>query len=185
MNQLNHRIIVYCDGSCWVNPGGKGGYASLIFYEDRSLVENRNDAYILYGSSSETTNNVMELLGVLKSLEFIIDNLPLNVHIYTDSKYICLGVSEWIRSWRNNNWCTSTDKEIKNKDIWMNIDALLNKMNVTIEWTKAHYTDEYNNIVDIVAKYAGTHQLSCVRAIEIEKLKYHFWRNSINEYLKY
>ena len=77
------------------------------------------------------------------------------VQIFTDSKYVKSGITEWIYNWKKNGWKTANKKKVKNKDLWTELDILANEFEISWNWVKAHSTDELNNEVDLNAKEAA------------------------------
>ena len=137
-------IKIYTDGSCLKNPGS-GGWAAIIF-------EN-GDIKKVSGSEKNTTNNRMELMAPINALKKIEHNKK--IEIYTDSKYVKLGITEWINSWLKNNWKTSKREDVKNKDLWLELYNLNKSLNVKWNWVKAHAGDPLNEEVDLLAKKAA------------------------------
>ena len=138
------EIIIYTDGSCLNNPGN-GGWAAIII-EDGIKKE-------ISGSEKYSTNNRMELTAAIKALHAI--GKDKKVKIYTDSKYLKHGIEEWINKWKNNNWKTTDKKDVKNKDLWTDLDLMIKSHKITWEWVKGHSTSEHNNRVDELAKIAA------------------------------
>ena len=134
-------IKIYTDGSCIGNPG-KGGWAAIIFMN--------NEKKILKGSKDLTTNNQMELTATIKALEYI--GTKEKIQIYTDSKYVKQGITEWITKWKINGWKTSKKEEVKNKDLWLELDNLTSKNSIEWVWVKAHSDNDLNNEVDLLAR---------------------------------
>ena len=134
-------IKIYTDGSCIGNPG-KGGWAAIIF--------TNNEKKILKGSKDLTTNNQMELTATIKALEYI--STKDKIQIYTDSKYVKQGITEWITKWKINGWKTSKKEEVKNKDLWLELDNLTSKNSIEWVWVKAHSDNDLNNEVDLLAR---------------------------------
>ena len=134
-------IKIYTDGSCIGNPG-KGGWAAIIF--------KKNEKKILKGSKDITTNNQMELTATIKALEYI--STKDKIQIYTDSKYVKQGITEWITKWKINGWKTSKKEEVKNKDLWLELDNLTSKNSIEWVWVKAHSDNDLNNEVDLLAR---------------------------------
>ena len=134
-------IKIYTDGSCIGNPG-KGGWAAIIF--------NNNEKKILKGSKDITTNNQMELTATIKALEYI--STKDKIQIYTDSKYVKQGITEWITKWKINGWKTSRKEVVKNKDLWLELDNLTSKNSIEWVWVKAHSDNDLNNEVDLLAR---------------------------------
>ena len=77
------------------------------------------------------------------------------VQIFTDSKYVKSGITEWIHSWKKNGWKTASKQKVKNKDLWVELDLLANEFDIKWSWVKAHSTDKLNNEVDLIAREAA------------------------------
>ena len=137
-------IKVYTDGSCLKNPG-KGGWAAIII-NDRGKTE-------IKGSQKNTTNNQMELTAPIMALKKIPKGSK--IQIFTDSKYVKSGITEWIHSWKKNGWKTADKKEVKNKELWIELDDLSSAFDIDWIWVKAHSTDELNNEVDLLARLSA------------------------------
>ena len=137
----NINYIIYTDGACLGNPG-KGGWAAII-------IEPTGEREIA-GYEKSTTNNRMELKAVIEALKEIKDNSQIT--LFSDSKYVIDGITKWIENWKMNDWKTSNKKEIKNLDLWMDLDKLTLKFQITWNWVRGHSTDEYNNKVDKLAR---------------------------------
>ncbi len=137
-------IKIYTDGSCIGNPG-KGGWAAIIL--------NHGERTEIKGSEKDTTNNQMELLAPIQALKKIPKGSK--VEIFTDSKYVKSGITEWIHNWKKNGWKTANKKEVSNKELWTELDLLNNEFEVNWNWVKAHSTDKLNNEVDLLARNAA------------------------------
>ena len=138
-------IKVYTDGSCLENPG-KGGWAAIII-NDSGRIE-------IKGSKENTTNNQMELTAPIMALKKIPQGSK--VQIFTDSKYVKSGITEWIHNWKKNGWKTADKKEVKNKNLWTKLDDLSNAFDIEWIWVKGHSTDELNNEVDLLARSSAS-----------------------------
>ena len=138
-------IKIYTDGSCLENPGN-GGWAAIII--------NNGQKTQIKGSKKNTTNNQMELLAPIEALKKIPKGTK--VQIFTDSKYVKSGITEWIYNWKKNGWKTANKQEVKNKDLWTELDVLANEFEISWHWVKAHSTDELNNEVDLIARKAAS-----------------------------
>ena len=137
-------IKIYTDGSCLKNPGN-GGWAAIICTDDKIKK--------ISGSEKDTTNNRMELLAAINALkEFNSEDL---IEIYTDSKYVKNGITEWINNWLSNNWKTSKKEDVKNKDLWIDLYNLNKSLNIKWNWIKAHDGNPLNEEVDLLAKKAA------------------------------
>tara|TARA_Y100000591_G_C21423363_1_gene493308 strand:- start:35 stop:457 length:423 start_codon:yes stop_codon:yes gene_type:complete len=137
-------IKIYTDGSCLENPGN-GGWAAII-------INNKEKTHIK-GSKKNTTNNQMELLAPIEALKKIPKGSK--VQVFTDSKYVKSGITEWIKNWKKNGWKTSNKQNVKNKELWIELDLLSSKFEISWNWVKAHSTDKLNNEVDLIAKEAA------------------------------
>ena len=137
-------IKIYTDGSCIGNPG-QGGWAAIIL-DDGKKIE-------IKGSKKDTTNNQMELLAPIKALKEIPKGSK--VKIFTDSKYVKSGITEWIHNWKKNGWKTANKKEVSNIKLLTELDRLNNEFEISWNCVKAHSTDELNNEVDLLAKDAA------------------------------
>ena len=137
-------IKIYTDGSCLNNPGN-GGWAAIINH-DGNVVK-------ISGSEKKTTNNKMELMAPIKALQKI--DKDEQIEIYTDSKYVKLGITEWIHKWKKNNWQTSKKEPVKNKDLWIQLYDLTSSFEISWIWVKAHAGNTLNEEVDLLAKKAA------------------------------
>ena len=135
------KFKIYTDGACSGNPG-KGGWAAIIL--DSDLNQSR-----ISGSESNTTNNRMELLAAIMALKKI--KKKSDITIFTDSKYVKDGITDWIKKWKLNSWKSSNKKPVKNKDLWIKLDNSCLKHKVTWRWVKAHADNKYNNLADELA----------------------------------
>lgn len=136
-------IKIFTDGACSGNPG-KGGWGAFI-------QDNDNEKNIS-GNELKTTNNRMELTAVIRALE--IYNKSEKIEIFTDSKYVMQGITEWIKNWKINNWKTSQKKEVKNKDLWILLDEAAQKHEIAWNWVKGHSGNYGNEQADKLATQA-------------------------------
>ena len=134
------RFKIYTDGACSGNPG-KGGWAAII-------LDGKNQSSIS-GSENKTTNNRMELMAPIMALKKVKKNSEIT--IYTDSKYVKDGITEWIKKWKLNNWKSASKKPVKNKDLWVKLDSTCEKHKISWKWVKAHAGNKMNNLVDKLA----------------------------------
>ena len=137
-------IKIYTDGSCLSNPGN-GGWAAIININ--------GEIKKISGNEKNTTNNRMELMAPINALKNINSKDP--IEIFTDSKYVKNGITEWINTWVLNNWKTSKKENVKNKDLWLELHKLNQSLNVKWNWVKAHAGDPLNEEVDMLAKKAA------------------------------
>ena len=134
------KFKIYTDGACSGNPG-RGGWAAII-------LDGKGQSSIS-GSENKTTNNRMELMAPIMALKKIKNKSE--IIIYTDSRYVKDGITEWIKKWKLNNWKSSNKKPVKNKDLWLKLDNSCQKHNVSWKWVKAHAGNKFNNLVDELA----------------------------------
>tara|TARA_R110000868_G_scaffold32183_9_gene117349 strand:- start:535 stop:969 length:435 start_codon:yes stop_codon:yes gene_type:complete len=139
------KIVVYTDGSCLGNPG-PGGWGVLLIYNDHKKQ--------LSGSMSDTTNNQMELTAAIEALKSLKE--PCEVILHTDSQYVKNGITTWLKNWEKNGFKTANKKNVKNKELWILLDKYAKKHKVLWEWVKAHNGNEYNELVDELARNAAT-----------------------------
>ncbi len=137
-------IKIYTDGSCLSNPGN-GGWAAIININ--------GEIKKISGNEKNTTNNRMELMAPINALKNINSKDP--IEIFTDSKYVKNGITEWINTWVLNNWKTSKKMNVKNKDLWLELHKLNQSLNVKWNWVKGHAGNPLNEEVDMLAKKAA------------------------------
>ena len=138
-------IKIYTDGSCLGNPGN-GGWAAIIIYDKKKIQ--------IKGSKKDTTNNQMELLAPIKALKKIPKGS--SVQIFTDSKYVKSGITEWIHNWKKNGWITANKQPVKNKNLWTELDHITSDFKIKWIWVKGHSSDKLNNEVDLMAREAAS-----------------------------
>ena len=136
-------INIWTDGACSGNPG-PGGWGVLIKFN--------NSEKKLSGSEKNTTNNRMEMVAVINALQFI--EIQSSINLFTDSKYVKDGITKWIHGWKKNNWRNSQKKEVKNKDLWIELDTLSQKHRINWIWVKGHSGNIENDIADELATQA-------------------------------
>jgi len=145
------NITIYTDGACVGNPG-PGGWAAIILTGNNKKKE-------LFGGEKITTNNRMELTAAIKALEFCQKEEGKQpslkqIKIYTDSKYVKDGITDWINVWEKNNWKTKDKKNVKNVDLWKKLKELSQTNQIEWLWIKGHSNDPMNDLVDKLAKSA-------------------------------
>ena len=138
------KLDIYTDGSCLGNPG-PGGWAFIIKDKNGKILE-------FAGSENHTTNNKMELTAVIKAFLYIKKSTILN--IYTDSKYVKEGITNWINKWKLNGWKTANKKDVKNSDLWKELDEKIKLHDIKWFWIKGHNENILNERVDVLAKKA-------------------------------
>tara|TARA_Y100001958_G_scaffold155119_1_gene145176 strand:+ start:611 stop:1045 length:435 start_codon:yes stop_codon:yes gene_type:complete len=134
------EVIIYTDGACRGNPG-PGGWGVLIKFDTTEKE--------IFGGEKNTTNNQMELCAAIEGLSILKE--PCIVELFTDSKYVMDGITQWIQNWKKNNWKTSAKKEVKNKSLWQKLDRLIAFHQVQWHWVKGHSGDPGNETADLLA----------------------------------
>ena len=148
MNDLKQILKIYTDGACSGNPG-LGGWGAILKYDNRIKEIN--------GFSEKTTNNIMELTAVIKSLQEL--NRPCNIIITTDSNYVKDGITKWIHNWKKNGWKTANKKPVKNKNLWLELDNLVKQHQINWQWIKGHSGHPDNEKADQLANDAIDNRL--------------------------
>ena len=133
-------IEIYADGACKGNPG-VGGWGAWLAYDGNEKE--------LFGGELLTTNNRMELTGVIKALEAI--KRPSEVTVFTDSVYVQKGMTEWITGWKSRGWRTADKKPVKNDDLWKALDSIAALHNIKWQWVKGHAGNAGNERADRLA----------------------------------
>lgn len=142
------KIQLITDGACLGNPG-PGGWASILRYNDHTRE--------LTGSAEHTTNNRMELTGVIEGLKALREHCQ--VEIVTDSQYVKNGITQWIHGWKRNGWKTAAKKPVMNQDLWEELDEQVARHTIHWTWTKGHADHADNNRADELATTAARQQL--------------------------
>lgn len=136
-------VELFTDGACSGNPG-PGGWGALLRYKGTEKE--------LSGGETETTNNRMEMTAVIEGLKAL--KRPCALTIYTDSKYVLQGVTEWLHGWKARGWKTADKKPVKNQDLWEALDQEVARHTITWEWVKGHAGHPENERVDELARNA-------------------------------
>lgn len=140
------QVDIWTDGACKGNPGW-GGWGALL----RQGPHEKS----LYGGEPNTTNNRMELLAVIRSLEAL--KRQCQVVIHTDSQYVQKGMTEWLPNWKRRNWRTADKKPVKNADLWQRLDELVQQHEVSWRWVRGHAGDPGNERADQLANLGVEH----------------------------
>lgn len=135
-------IEIYTDWSCLWNPW-VWWRACLLSFDNKTKK--------IYWNKFKTTNNQMELQAIIEWLKAI-KTQKYSIKIYTDSIYAKNWITKRIENWKKNNRRNSSKKEVKNKELWIELDKLVSKFNIQRHWVKAHSTNKMNNIVDELAR---------------------------------
>jgi len=133
-------VRIYTDGACKGNPG-VGGWGVLLMRDGRTRE--------LHGGEALTTNNRMELTAVIRALEAL--KRSTRVRLHTDSQYVQLGISKWIRDWKKRGWRTADKKPVKNIDLWRRLDELAGEHEIEWLWVRGHEGNVGNERADELA----------------------------------
>jgi ribonuclease HI len=136
-------VEIFTDGACRGNPG-VGGWAALLRYQG---IEKR-----INGTEPDTTNNRMELTAAIEALRAL--KIPSRVRLWTDSRYVQEGITEWLPNWKKRNWRTSANKPVKNADLWVLLDELRVRHEIEWRWVRGHAGDPGNEAADKLANQA-------------------------------
>ena len=137
---MTQRIEIYTDGACRGNPGPGGWGALLIAGKHRKT---------LHGGEYETTNNRMELTAAIEALNALKGSRA--VRLYTDSKYVMHGITEWMSNWKARGWKTAARKPVKNQDLWQALDEARSRHDIEWVWVKGHSDNPGNEEADALA----------------------------------
>ena len=138
----NPFVTIYTDGACSGNPG-PGGWGVILMHG-----QNKKE---LSGGETDTTNDRMELLAVIRGLKTL--TKPCNVELYSDSAYVINAFNQnWIENWQKSDWKTSSKSPVKNKDLWLDLLSLLKVHNVKFIKVKGHSDNQFNNRCDELAR---------------------------------
>jgi ribonuclease HI len=137
------EVEMYTDGACRGNPGPGGWAALLVCGTERKEVS---------GFEAATTNNRMELSAAIGGLGAL--KRRCTVKLYTDSKYVLQGITEWLPNWKARGWRTAAREPVKNQDLWQLLDAAVANQDIEWIWVKGHSGHEGNEHVDQLANDA-------------------------------
>jgi ribonuclease HI len=154
------KIVIHTDGACQGNPG-PGGWAAILECEGQKRE--------LSGGVPATTNNRMELQGVIEALNALKE--PCEVEFYTDSEYVKNGVTKWLANWKRNGWKTKAKQAVKNEDLWRAVDSSVSKHRVDWRWLKGH------------AGHAGNERCDQLAVEEIAKIRQLFKPEQLKDLL--
>lgn len=140
-------MFIYTDGASLKKPGGKfvGGYAAILVCDGHKK--------IVSGTESDTTNNRMELKGVISGLEAL--KRPVSATIVTDSQYVMFGITKWIKNWKRSNWIGASGKPVSNRDLWEALDKQCSTHSINWQWVRGHRGHGYNEEADEIAGQAA------------------------------
>lgn len=137
---IRKAVLIHTDGACRGNPGPGGWGARMEF---------RGQVREICGGEAATTNNRMELMAAIQSLELLKE--PCTVTLYTDSVYVRSGILEWLPGWKARGWKTASKAPVKNQDLWQRLDTAAARHAVDWRWVKGHAGDPGNEAADRLA----------------------------------
>lgn len=142
------KLEIFTDGGCHGNPG-PGAWAFRVVGNGGEILREAS------GGDTETTNNRMELLAVIKALSYA-GNVPggEDIVVVTDSTYVRNGITQWIVKWKKNGWNTAAGKPVKNQDLWSELDGLNDAVKPEWHWVKGHAGDIHNEACDALVQHA-------------------------------
>lgn len=170
-------MLFYTDGACKTNPGA-GGYACIV--HDMNL-----GMYVgYYGMESNTTNNRMELMGMLTAFEYISKhfNKMSDIIVFSDSQYVVKGVNEWMNGWHKNGWKNAAKEPVKNPDLWQKLYKIYhgikmqleesNGSKIIIKWIKAHTVSKIPMVnAEIEQNVVGNHLADMLASCSADKIE--------------
>lgn len=136
------EIEIYTDGGCSGNPG-PGGWSVVVIFN--GIIKQMS------GGEKLTTNNRMELTAAITALTIVKNTPEFNgklVNLNIDSQYVKNGITTWIKSWKSKGWKTSNKQQVKNQDLWEQLDELNSALKINWNWVKGHAGIEYNELCD-------------------------------------
>ena len=141
--QEKNSIKIYTDGAARGNPGPAGWGA--VFIIGKKIFE-------IGGGAEHATNNQMELTAPIEALKYIKKHkINAHIEIVSDSKYVILGITEWIFNWQKNNWRNAAKKPVLNRELWEELYKLVKDLKPKWTYVKGHNGDKYNERADIIA----------------------------------
>ena len=138
------KVTIYTDGAAKGNPG-RAGWGAIFLVNDK-VIE-------IGGGVEHATNNQMELTAPIEALKHFknkFSNIK-HIEIVSDSKYVILGITEWIFNWQKNNWRNAAKKPVLNKELWENLYELTQELKPKWTYVKGHNGDKWNERADTIA----------------------------------
>ncbi|NTW72123.1 MAG: ribonuclease HI [Eubacteriaceae bacterium] len=138
------EVLIYTDGGCRGNDSSIdniGAIGIVLIYPSKDFIKEYKEAF------RNTTNNKMELMAVITSLKMLKEKCKVVIH--SDSAYVVNAFNQgWVKSWKSKNWTRGKNDELKNKELWIELDQLVSKHQVVFEKVKGHASNKYNNRAD-------------------------------------
>jgi ribonuclease HI len=137
---LLKSVEIFTDGSCKGNPG-PGGWGAIVRYGTHEKE--------ISGGEPKSTNNRMEMMAAIKALNMLIE--PCSVTLFSDSKYLCDGMTRWIDGWKKNGWKNASRQPVRNADLWHDLIEAALRHKVDWQWVRGHAGHPENERADILA----------------------------------
>ena len=137
------HVQIFTDGACRGNPG-PGGWGAILRFAERERE--------MQGAEPMTTNNRMEMMGAIAALSALRETC--RVELYTDSRYLCDGMSQWLVNWKRRGWRTASKEPVKNEDLWRRLDTLAGQHQIAWHWVRGHAGHPENERADALANTA-------------------------------
>jgi ribonuclease HI len=140
---MKDKIIIYTDGAARGNPGPAGW--GVVIIDGKKIFE-------MGGVSKHATNNQMELTGPIEALKHLKkDKINTPLEIFSDSKYVILGITEWVFNWQKNNWRNAAKKPVLNKELWEELYKFSQQFKIKWTYVEGHMSHKYNERADEIA----------------------------------
>ncbi len=151
----NKNIQIYTDGAAKGNPG-RAGWGAIILLSQNS---GEPKVFEIGGGVEHATNNQMELTAPIEALKYLpefykkagLELDDVEIEIVADSKYVILGITEWIAGWMRNGWKNAAKKPVVNKELWEELYKLNQEFKPKWSYVKGHNGHEYNERADVIA----------------------------------
>lgn len=156
MQNVENGYVLYSDGACRGNPG-PGAYGCIVQDSSAHIVFEHAEVF------ADTTNNRMEMLGVISGLKILGQSLndqgksisDINILVVTDSKYVVDGITKWIEGWKRRGWKKADKKPPENVELWKQLDLLKERIGIiNFDWVKGHSGHPQNEHCDQLANEA-------------------------------
>ena len=143
---MKEKIIIYTDGAAKGNPGNAGWAVVILDNGGKDVMHE------LGGRVEHATNNQMELTAPIEALKYLKNNkISGDIEIISDSKYVILGITEWIFNWQKNNWRNAAKKPVLNKELWEELYEFTQELKPKWAYVKGHNENKYNDRADLIA----------------------------------
>lgn len=150
-NNMANQVDIFTDGAARGNPDGPGGFGAILRFIDAKGESHEKE---LSAGFVKTTNNRMELMGIIKAIEQL--EKPCKINVYSDSKYVISAFNQhWIDNWKKNGWKTSTIAPVKNRELWERLLKAMSIHSISYHWVKGHNGNPENERCDELATKAA------------------------------